>query len=115
MRRLVAWQWRCSCRSAPTSPTICPTSAAAPIRLPGSVRPESRPLDQLQIAISVVLIIAGIIGGWLATIGGPVLVALGVASVLAALAYTGGPFPYGYHGLGEVFVFVFFGLVAVIG
>lgn len=70
---------------------------------------------QLQIAISVVLIIAGIIGGWLATIGGPVLVALGVASVLAALAYTGGPFPYGYHGLGEVFVFVFFGLVAVIG
>ena len=43
------------------------------------------------------------------------LVALGVAAVLAALAYTGGPLPYGYHGLGELFVFVFFGLVAVIG
>jgi len=70
---------------------------------------------QLQTAIVVVLVTAGIIGSWLATIGGPMLVALGVAAVLAALAYTGGPLPYGYHGLGELFVFVFFGLVAVIG
>jgi 1,4-dihydroxy-2-naphthoate octaprenyltransferase len=72
-------------------------------------------IRQLGAAIAAVLIIAGIVGVWLATIGGPVLVALGAAAVLAALAYTGGPFPYGYHGLGEVFVFVFFGLVAVAG
>ena len=70
---------------------------------------------QLELAIVLVLIIAGIVGGWLAMLGGPVLVALGVAAILAALAYTGGPFPYGYHGLGELFVFVFFGFVAVIG
>lgn len=70
---------------------------------------------QLEVAIALVLVIAGIVGGWLAMLGGPVLVALGVAAILAALAYTGGPFPYGYHGLGELFVFVFFGFVAVIG
>jgi 1,4-dihydroxy-2-naphthoate octaprenyltransferase len=70
---------------------------------------------QLEVAIVLVLVIAGIVGGWLAMLGGPVLVALGVAAILAALAYTGGPFPYGYHGLGELFVFVFFGFVAVIG
>jgi 1,4-dihydroxy-2-naphthoate octaprenyltransferase len=70
---------------------------------------------QLEVAIALVLAGAGIIGLWLATIGGPVLVVLGIAAALAALAYTGGPFPYGYHGLGEVFVFAFFGLFAVIG
>lgn len=45
--------------------------------------------------------------------GGPWLLAIGVASVLCGLAYTGGPYPLGYHGLGDVFVFIFFGLVAV--
>lgn len=41
------------------------------------------------------------------------LLALGIVSILCALAYTGGPFPLAYHGLGDVFVFIFFGLVAV--
>ncbi|MBS0662297.1 MAG: 1,4-dihydroxy-2-naphthoate polyprenyltransferase [Verrucomicrobia bacterium] len=45
--------------------------------------------------------------------GGPWLVAIGVASILCGIAYTGGPWPLGYHGLGDVFVFGFFGLVAV--
>jgi 1,4-dihydroxy-2-naphthoate octaprenyltransferase len=45
--------------------------------------------------------------------GGWWLVAIGVASIASAIAYTGGPYPLGYHGLGDVFVFLFFGLVAV--
>ena len=45
--------------------------------------------------------------------GGPGLIAIGLASILCGYAYTGGPWPLGYHGLGDVFVFVFFGLVAV--
>lgn len=45
--------------------------------------------------------------------GGPWLLAVGVASILCGAAYTGGPWPLGYHGLGDVFVFIFFGLVAV--
>ena len=40
---------------------------------------------------------------------------VGVAAIVAAIAYTGGPFPFGYHGLGDLFVFIFFGLVAVSG
>ena len=47
--------------------------------------------------------------------GGPWLIAVGVASILCGIAYTGGPWPLAYHGLGDVFVFVFFGLVAVGG
>jgi 1,4-dihydroxy-2-naphthoate octaprenyltransferase len=70
---------------------------------------------ELEVAIGVAIGIAGIVGLWLAYVGGPVLLVLGLLAVVAALAYTGGPWPYGYRGLGEVFVFVFFGLVAVVG
>jgi 1,4-dihydroxy-2-naphthoate octaprenyltransferase len=59
--------------------------------------------------------LAGVAGLALAATTSWWLVAVGVASVAAAWGYTGGPKPYGYLGLGEVFVFTFFGLVATVG
>jgi 1,4-dihydroxy-2-naphthoate octaprenyltransferase len=54
-------------------------------------------------------------GAYLVWVGGWPIAALGLAAVASGLAYTGGPFPLGYHGLGELFVFLFFGLAAVAG
>jgi 1,4-dihydroxy-2-naphthoate polyprenyltransferase len=55
------------------------------------------------------------VGIYLATVAGPEILAVGAVSIAAGILYTGGPRPYGYAGLGEVFVFLFFGLVAVNG
>ena len=56
-----------------------------------------------------------VVGTYLVYVGGVPILILGLASVVAGITYTGGPLPYGYRGLGDVFVFVFFGVVAVAG
>jgi len=67
----------------------------------------------MQRAMWAVFAAAFLSGLGLIAWGGPWLVAVGIASILCGVAYTGGPFPLAYHGLGDVFVFIFFGLVAV--
>lgn len=59
--------------------------------------------------------LAAVAGAYLTAVAGWPVVAIGLLAILSGLAYTAGPFPLGYHGLGELFVFIFFGLVAVGG
>jgi 1,4-dihydroxy-2-naphthoate octaprenyltransferase len=66
-------------------------------------------------AALAVLAAAAVAGLWLVAVGGWPIALVGIASLIAAIAYTGGPWPLAYHGLGDVFVFVFFGIVAVNG
>ncbi len=70
---------------------------------------------QVKAGVAVSFTLACMAGVYLITAGGWPILAVGVLSILSALAYTGGPWPFGYKGLGDLFVFIFFGPVAVCG
>jgi 1,4-dihydroxy-2-naphthoate octaprenyltransferase len=73
------------------------------------------PPSQVLVATYASFGVAVLAGIYLIVVAGWLLLAIGAASILAGVLYTGGPRPYGYAGLGEVFVFTFFGVVAVAG
>jgi 1,4-dihydroxy-2-naphthoate octaprenyltransferase len=93
-------------RGADTETRIGPTRAVSA----GLITPS-----QMRTGMLAAFGFAALGGIYLTWVAGWVVIVIGVASIVAALGYTNGPIPYGYYGLGEVFVFVFFGLVATVG
>ncbi len=71
--------------------------------------------SQVKKGMAVIFGLAALCGLYLASVRGWVVIAIGAAAIISAIAYTGGPFPLGYYGLGDLFVFIFFGLAAVAG
>ena len=87
-------------------------SRVGPMRLVASG--AAKPLSVRRAAL-LSFVVAAVAGLYLAVLTSLWLVPIGAAAIVAAWCYTGGPRPYGYSGLGELFVFVFFGLVASVG
>jgi 1,4-dihydroxy-2-naphthoate octaprenyltransferase len=85
---------------------------AGPTRVTASGLVELR---TMRVAILTVFGAAALVGLYLIAIGGWPLLLAGAAALVAAVSYTGGPFPFGYYGAGDLAVFLFFGLVAVCG
>ena len=71
--------------------------------------------EKMKKAIWLIFSLAICVGFYLAFIGGFPIIIIGLTSIAAAIAYTAGPYPLGYHGFGDVFVFIFFGIIAVPG
>jgi 1,4-dihydroxy-2-naphthoate octaprenyltransferase len=76
----------------------------------GLIEPES-----VKRAMVLTYALAVVVGVGLVAVGGLPIVVVGLSGIAAGVLYTGGPYPYGYRGLGDLFVFVYFGLVAVTG
>ena len=70
---------------------------------------------QVKAAMYLTFAAAVVVGSYLVYVGGVPILVIGLLSVISGIAYTGGPYPLGYHGLGDLFVFVFFGVIAVTG
>ncbi len=70
---------------------------------------------QMKIALVIVFGLAFILGLYLINIGGWPILAIGIASIIVAIAYTGGPYPLGYYGWGDLMVFLFFGFIGTMG
>lgn len=88
------------------------TERVGPLRLVGS---GAASVGHVKRAALAAFGVAGVAGAILALSVGWELLIVGAVSMVAGWAYTGGPKPYGYLGLGELFVFVFFGVVATVG
>ncbi|WP_424008739.1 1,4-dihydroxy-2-naphthoate polyprenyltransferase [Haloferax denitrificans] len=73
------------------------------------------PPSEVKRAMYLTFAAAVLLGTYLVYVGGVPILVIGLLSVASGIAYTGGPYPLGYHGLGDLFVFVFFGLIAVVG
>ncbi len=73
------------------------------------------PASQVRAGMIACFALAALAGVYLTWVAGWPILLLGVASILSGIAYTGGPYPLGYHGLGDLFVMIFFGFVAVCG
>lgn len=71
--------------------------------------------SQVKTGMFIVFGLAALFGLYLAWLGGWPIILLGIAAIVSAVAYTGGPFPLGYYGMGDIFVFLFFGLASVAG
>ena len=69
----------------------------------------------LAAIVFVVFALATLVGSYLVWHAGWPVIAIGIAAMVSGIAYTGGPYPLGYHGFGDLFVLVFFGFVAVCG
>jgi 1,4-dihydroxy-2-naphthoate octaprenyltransferase len=93
-------------RGADTEDRLGPVRVTA-----GGLMPPRRVLVGTYVAFGIA-VAAGL---YLAAVAGWQLLVVGAAAILAGVLYTGGPRPYGYEGLGELFVFLFFGIVAVTG
>ena len=93
-------------RGADTEDRLGPVRVSA-----GGLVPPGRVLVATYVSFGI----AVLAGAYLVAVAGWELLLVGAASILAGVLYTGGPRPYGYEGLGEVFVFLFFGIVAVTG
>src|ERR1700690_1606030 len=70
---------------------------------------------QMKHAMWIIFGVAALFGFYLAYLRGWLVIGLGLAAIVSAIAYTGGPFPLGYYGLGDLFVFIFFGVMCVAG
>jgi len=72
-------------------------------------------VKEMKVGIALVFLTAFAAGLYLVYTGGFIVLVIGVASILAGMAYTAGPYPLAYNGLGDIFVFVFFGIVGTMG
>src|ERR1035437_5708598 len=72
-------------------------------------------VTEMKAGIAIVFLTAFVLGLYLVYTGGFFVLVIGIASILAGIAYTAGPYPLAYNGLGDLFVFMFFGVVGTIG